>query len=198
MPQLPSTHLDKAIIPEGWTNWSGCQGSINLSFGLYVLTATIHQSTNHHGKPPTTHTPSHTLSGENNNRRILRNKASIYIVPNRTNAFDLHICADQRCSDVYCTRTWLQPLWSREVYSLLGRLYFVPVLSTVESDSLETTDGFHHCSSNSTIRSSNHRLSIWCTCARNGFRHFPPAAQPTETLPFEGFRSNRPQLISTE
>lgn len=65
-----------------------------------VLIAIIYQSTNHDGKPHDTPHASHTPIGENNNRRIVRNKASIYIVPNRTNAYDLHICAGQRCSDV--------------------------------------------------------------------------------------------------
>lgn len=51
------------------------------------------------GSHTTPHTPQSHAIGENN-RRIVRNKASIYIVPNRTNAYDLHICAGQRCSHV--------------------------------------------------------------------------------------------------
>lgn len=51
------------------------------------------------GSHTTPHTPQSHAIGENN-RRIVRNKASIYIVPNRTSAYDLHICAGQRCSHV--------------------------------------------------------------------------------------------------
>lgn len=196
MPQLPSTHLDKAIIPEGWTNWSGCQGAINLSFALSSQLQFINQRIimgSHRPPTPVTHYRGKIIIGgsygirhpSTSCRIELMLTISIFVL---TNVAAMYIV----------TRTWLQPIWSREVYSLLGRLYCVPVLSTVESDSLESTDGFHHCSSNPTIRSNSHRLSSWCTCAHNGFRHFPPAAQPTETLPFEGFRSNRPQLISTE
>lgn len=79
----PPNHLDMVIIPEGWTNWSGCQNAINLSFWAW----------NHSHNPfnqriileshTTPHTPQSHAIGENN-RRIVRNKASIYIVPNRT------------------------------------------------------------------------------------------------------------------
>lgn len=67
------------------------------------------------GSHTTPHTPQSHAIGENN-RRIVRNKASIYIVPNRTSAYDLHICAGQRCSHVllHKVRTGCNLLQSRE------------------------------------------------------------------------------------
>lgn len=117
-----------------------CQDAINLSFGLQFI-----KSTNHHRKPPTPHTPpppqSHTIGG-----KIIIGGSYGIRHPSTSCRIELMltisiICADQRCSDVYCTRTWLQPLWSRQaVQPSWQPVLLYKNLSTVEPDSLESTD----------------------------------------------------------
>lgn len=165
MSQLPSTHLDMAIIPEGWTNWSGCQDAIKLVLWL-VLTAIIHQSTNHHGKPHDTPHASHTLSGKiiiGGSYGIRHPSTSC-----RTNAYDLHICAGQRCSNVpvhncnlfeaeRCPRTAF--LADFIVYSPHHNLilYKSPTKS-ITIDQTAQSDEF---------------ITDFQVGAHNGFRHFP-------------------------